>query len=54
MGPAEDGPWTLCENCSHLFETLLWFLKQHDVDPKNLEFLKEVLRSEARAIGLTM
>ena len=52
-GPAEAGPWTLCGDCAQLFETLLQFLKRHDVDPENLEFLKKVLRSEAREIGLS-
>ena len=52
-GPAEAGPWTLCGDCAQLFETLLQFLKRHDVDPKDLWLLKEIMRFEAREIGLT-
>ena len=52
-GPADDGSWTLCPDCTELYKTLLQFMKQHDVDPKNLNFLKQILRSEAREIGLT-
>jgi hypothetical protein len=51
-GPAEEGQWTLCPECTQLFKTLLQFAKQHDVNPKNLESLKEILKSQARQIGL--
>jgi len=51
--PAREGPWTLCRECTELYKTLFKFLKQHNEDPKNLTLLKEVLRSEAREIGLT-
>ena len=52
-GPAEEGSWTLCLDCSQLLRTMFQFLRQNDVDPKDLNFLKEILRSEARGIGLT-
>jgi hypothetical protein len=51
-GNGEDGPWILCTDCSELLKTLLQF-KKYDVDLENLMFLKEILRSEARQIGLT-
>ena len=51
--PAKNGPWTLCAECYELYKTLFQFLKQHNVDPNDLRFLKEVLKSEAREIGLT-
>jgi len=52
-GPAEEGAWTLCPDCTQLFNTLFQFLKRHDVDPKDLWLLKEIMRFEAREIGLT-
>jgi len=51
-GPAANGPWTLCPECYELYKTLFQFLRRHNVDPKDLKFLKEVLKSEAREIGL--
>lgn len=52
-GPAEEGPWTLCSDCIQLYNMLFRFLKRHDVDPKDLWLLKEILRFEAREIGLS-
>ncbi len=51
--PAEEkGLWVLCSGCSELYVTFLSFVKQHDVDVKDLEPLKEALRLQAREIGL--
>jgi hypothetical protein len=48
----EEGLWTLCSDCSELYVTFLNFVKQHDVDVKDLEPLKETLRLQAKEIGL--
>lgn len=50
--PAEAGLWTLCPDCTQLYNTFLQFIEQNDVDPKDLEPLKETLKSQAREIGL--
>ena len=44
--------WTLCSDCTKLYVTFLEFVKQHNVDVKDLEPLKETLRLQAREIGL--
>ena len=46
--PAEGGFWTLCQDCTQLYNTFLQFAEEHDADPKDLEPLKEILRSQAR------
>ena len=48
----EEGVWTLCPDCTELYVTFLQFVKQHNVNAKDLEPLKETLRSQARGIGL--
>ena len=51
--PAQDaGVWTLCSECTNLYEMFLNLVKKHDVDAKDLEPLKQSLRLEAREIGL--
>ena len=50
--PAEEGLWTLCSDCSELYATFLNFMKQYDVDVKDVEPLKETLRLQAVEIGL--
>jgi hypothetical protein len=44
--------WTLCSDCTELYVTFLQFVKQHNVDARDLEPLKETLRLQAKEIGL--
>lgn len=48
--PAEEGLWTLCPDCTQLYHMFLQFAEQHDADPKELEPLKETLKSQARTL----
>ena len=50
--PAEKNVWTLCSGCTELYVTFFRFVKEHNVDVKDLEPLKETLRLQAREIGL--
>jgi hypothetical protein len=50
QAPAAEGLWALCPDCTQLYNTFLQFAEQHDADPKELEPLKEILRSEARKL----
>jgi hypothetical protein len=50
--PAEVDVWTLCSECAETCRVFLQFVKQHNVDAKDFEPLKEALRSEARGIVL--
>ena len=50
--PGKADLWTLCQDCFEFLSTLLEFVKQHDVDVKDLEPLKQALRLQAKEIGL--
>ena len=45
--PSFQGFWSLCSECTQLYNTLLQFADQHNADPKDLEPLKETLRLQA-------
>lgn len=50
--PVKVRLWTLCPDCFQLYATFLEFVEKHNVDVKDLEPLKQILRTETKEIGL--
>jgi len=50
--PAKEGFWVLCQDCTPLYNKFLQFAEQIHADPRELEPLKETLRSQVRETEL--
>jgi hypothetical protein len=50
--PAEGDVWVLCSDCTDLYRTFIQFVKEHNVDVRDIEPLKQALRLQARQTKL--